>query len=476
MRREADRVTVTTTAADTTPVRKPDTGSAPEQRPSAGGEETDVFAGLLAAVQGRVGSRATLLAPRLHHASNPLGAPPADAQQERLDRMADRAHAEQTDGRSSRLDPRGGSTGADVGPRGQRLALERQELADRAPAEPIAKPGPEARPQHRSTTGDAADRSSSDPIRANARLAPQVGSSTNESPPAHGKAIDGAVRPTQMQTDPQPQRGGVTAGVESARSPAPPVVNSVPVETPKSANRPEPIARQIGRILAGRVETTQSARAVTGVEQAGGARTAAVSDGGQSPDRASGRGRADSQPAPTPSGSKNAESAGRSTFEQLVRSARLQMNPSQSTARLRLDPPELGWIRVEARVEGSGVHLSVQTENPTAGELIRGRLAQLETALEQHGLRIERFELVARGSEGQADLTGERDAFASGDDHPPPESNESAAERQGHRPAAPAAGGSTAAGREEPGEGDHVDDEMVSATAVAQNARLDVRV
>ena len=159
-----------------------------------------------------------------------------------------------------------------------------------------------------------------------------------------------------------------------------------------------------------------------------------------------------------------------------MRSARVQVNPSQSTVRLRLDPPELGWIRVEARVEGSAVHLSVQTENATAGELLRGRLAQLETALERHGLHIERFELVARGADGRADPAGERHFGSGGDDHPPPDPDESAPEREDQRPATPTASGLAAPDPEGPGRTEAAADEIASAAPAGSATRLDVRV
>lgn len=108
-------------------------------------------------------------------------------------------------------------------------------------------------------------------------------------------------------------------------------------------------------------------------------------------------GRPDVQKAPAGSARSQPEREARtdstvSKFEQLVRTVRATSG-RQSTARVLLDPPDLGRMHVRVTVAGDRVEIGVETENEAARELIIGRAQKLKSVLEQHGLAIERFEI-----------------------------------------------------------------------------------
>jgi len=88
------------------------------------------------------------------------------------------------------------------------------------------------------------------------------------------------------------------------------------------------------------------------------------------------------------------DAAPRSAFEQLVRAIRLQTGPKHSSAQLQLHPPELGRVRVDVRMEGDQIQMDVRTETDAARELLTRRAAELRTALEQHGIFVDRFDVT----------------------------------------------------------------------------------
>ena len=89
--------------------------------------------------------------------------------------------------------------------------------------------------------------------------------------------------------------------------------------------------------------------------------------------------------------------ARRSEFEELVRSVRLFSGPRRSTARIQLDPPELGRIRVDLRMADSKLEISVLTNSAEAKAVLQERADLLCTALEYHGIHVEQFDIDTAG-------------------------------------------------------------------------------
>jgi hypothetical protein len=175
----------------------------------------------------------------------------------------------------------------------------------------------------------------------------------------------------------------------------------------QSIARIQSAAKSIGRVLgAPQSSSTESARA-TGAGQA-------------APDQ----GKTAAAKRTTPSESPPKQSAPReatreSAFARMVRSLRIRPGSRNSSASIRLDPPRLGRMNVHVRMSGERISIDVRTETSEARELVTARAMELRSALERHGLQVERFDVRGDLIEaGAADRplgprTDERDRDAS---------------------------------------------------------------
>jgi flagellar hook-length control protein FliK len=170
-------------------------------------------------------------------------------------------------------------------------------------------------------------------------------------------------------------------------------------------------AKQVATILsAGRAGEVESSRAMTS--------SSATNDPRQS--------HADRNPSENPPAGRKSEAgvterqsdgndaklgdARKTAFDQLVRSIRLQLGSRHSSARLQLEPPELGRLHVLVRVDGERLRVDVRTETAAARDLVSTRAVQLTAALERQGISVERFEVTAES------LAEHRPDWADGDD------------------------------------------------------------
>jgi flagellar hook-length control protein FliK len=151
----------------------------------------------------------------------------------------------------------------------------------------------------------------------------------------------------------------------------------------------------------------------------------------------------------------------RSDFDRLVRSIRLNIGPRLTSARLHLEPPQLGRVEVDVRMNGTALQIGVRTETLDARHLLVQRVAALEAALENCGINVERFEIdvdfLGRetpdlGAAGDEDVAGQ-----SGEEEPLPRYQSKGARRD-----APEVGG-------------NVELEGEQVAAVAAETRLDIR-
>ncbi|MFQ5589951.1 MAG: flagellar hook-length control protein FliK [Phycisphaerae bacterium] len=211
-----------------------------------------------------------------------------------------------------------------------------------------------------------------------------------------GEQLDAAAR---MAPGRQPLSSGLTDGIDSvapgygvARGAEPlgAVANPAPVQA--GAQHAGSVAQQIGESLTvsrvGEVETARAPGPTSAAENPG----AQVSRHGHA-EKASPQRTGSSEPAPHSKG--EADVTRTSRFDQLVRSIRLRASGGQSSAQLRLEPPELGRIHVDVRMHNAQLRVRVRTETAKARELLSGRAAELRAALANHGIHIERFDIAA---------------------------------------------------------------------------------
>ena len=147
-------------------------------------------------------------------------------------------------------------------------------------------------------------------------------------------------------------------------------------------------ADRVGEVLAtGRTGEADATRLSSAVSSTPGTRQSFVR--GDSAGRSDIGGKHADEAKPT----SETGGARRSEFEELVRSIRLFSGPRRSTARIQLDPPELGRIRVDIRMADSKLRISVLTNSVEAKALLQERADSLCTALEHRGIHIEQFEI-----------------------------------------------------------------------------------
>lgn len=69
-------------------------------------------------------------------------------------------------------------------------------------------------------------------------------------------------------------------------------------------------------------------------------------------------------------------------------------NGNDWVARVRLDPPSLGHVRVSIRASGDVVHVRLSAETADAQRTLASQVSELRAALEEQGLRLERIEIT----------------------------------------------------------------------------------
>lgn len=82
--------------------------------------------------------------------------------------------------------------------------------------------------------------------------------------------------------------------------------------------------------------------------------------------------------------------------EELARVVRAQVGSKHSSMTLRLDPPELGRVRVDVRMHNDIMSVRFQADSQAGHDAIQGRLRELTGALEQQGVRLDRVEVEFR--------------------------------------------------------------------------------
>jgi flagellar hook-length control protein FliK len=75
----------------------------------------------------------------------------------------------------------------------------------------------------------------------------------------------------------------------------------------------------------------------------------------------------------------------RGVVDQIATPLREIRSPGRHEISVRLDPPELGAVRIDARLDGGRLHVVIRAEHAVTGDLLADRLPQLREALAQQG-------------------------------------------------------------------------------------------
>jgi len=217
----------------------------------------------------------------------------------------------------------------------------------------------------------------------------------------------------RASSSPNPVEAAIQQSSADAVSKAGYAADVLPIGASSGAQMQTP-AQQVAQLLAtGRVGEVESTRA------AGSAPAMADGRSSGTDSKTTGRPTAGRQSHANPSlqltegAPDKADEAARSAFDRLVRSIRLHTGARQSSARLQLEPPELGRLYVDIRVDGDQVRINVRAETDAARDLVAQRVDRLTAALQLHGIYVERFDVTADGAGDGPDESDDSDASAS---------------------------------------------------------------
>ena len=96
------------------------------------------------------------------------------------------------------------------------------------------------------------------------------------------------------------------------------------------------------------------------------------------------------------------------SVDQVVRAGQRPMNAQQANIYLRLDPPDLGVLRVQLEVRGDTLTAHLHASNASAQEALAGRLSELRQTLENAGIQVDRLEVSNRLGPTQPDQPDEQ--------------------------------------------------------------------
>lgn len=105
-----------------------------------------------------------------------------------------------------------------------------------------------------------------------------------------------------------------------------------------------------------------------------------------------------SVPKSTPAGTAVPASAMemQENMEQVVKSVQVTQAQGGSRVQLRLDPPELGMLRIEMRQTENGLMLQMQASTPKAQQMLQQNSGELRAALESQGFANTQIEVQLR--------------------------------------------------------------------------------
>ncbi len=95
--------------------------------------------------------------------------------------------------------------------------------------------------------------------------------------------------------------------------------------------------------------------------------------------------------------------------EQVVRSARLNLERGTSRFEMRLDPPSLGRLKVTMDLKDGSLNISFRAENHAVRDALQNSLPQLREALAGQGLSLDGFDVQSsgQGAHGQGEARQE---------------------------------------------------------------------
>lgn len=197
------------------------------------------------------------------------------------------------------------------------------------------------------------------------------------------------------------QANGLTSG-QVLRMRVGPTADSANSTDAKGDQRNQALAaeatRQIARFALQPALLTDAA-ARGGESQTGQASTVATgASGAPAPAGTSGAAPASphGQAGATLTSTLSLDSPSHESVDQVARVLRAHVGSRQSQLQIQLDPPALGRVRIDIRIQNDVLRLNVETETEAGRDLLSSRMLQLRDALQQHGISMERASVQVR--------------------------------------------------------------------------------
>ncbi len=95
--------------------------------------------------------------------------------------------------------------------------------------------------------------------------------------------------------------------------------------------------------------------------------------------------------------------------EEIVKSVRTMIGRNQSVVQMRLDPPELGALRIEIKMDANGLNLQMQTGNVRTQQLLQQNAQELKAALEASGIQTGQIDIQLKLDLKNSDTQGRSD-------------------------------------------------------------------
>lgn len=105
----------------------------------------------------------------------------------------------------------------------------------------------------------------------------------------------------------------------------------------------------------------------------------------------------------TPSGTIDLNRPG--SIRELAHIVRGRAGSRHSSMTLRLDPPELGQVRIDVRMQRQELTLRIQADTAAGQEVLQGKLGDLRDALERQGIQVKEMEVEWRSSNPISEAT-----------------------------------------------------------------------
>jgi|GEM_PF-2153458 len=232
-----------------------------------------------------------------------------------------------------------------------------------------------ANPQNQSQAkGQAQDQSSG-----------QTKRGSNQTPPLNipGRSQGGEESPKEPRFEQQVRSDRINVQIQPGWAKVRAEAGSDPAVKGQTAEPVRPTA-EAGRIASARPAGPAAARAVDQVslasarpQVAAGAQTQAAA-----PQAASSR----SQPSVL--------------LEQLSGKMTLMLKSGRPSMRIQLNPPELGGLKINLRVDGQSVRATIITENQQVQQLLGSNSSDLRQSLADQGFNLDQFDVLTQGGNG----------------------------------------------------------------------------